>query len=193
MTEYKKVNHQLPPEIAIAVAELEATLPTAEWKKLRNAYSTTLRRAGWTLQSVADLFDQSRERVRQVVEMTDVPTAEALTKLYGLTVPPLPLKPVKEAKVYVEPSPETLARLIELQPLARKVRSSSPNFRAEAEEYARLLNYSHKTEGVTLYRLAKRLEITHGAIRGRLVRYGYLTTTSTNKVYQVVLEKNRVR
>jgi hypothetical protein len=194
MTQFKKNNHQLPTEVATDVAKLHATLPTAEWKEIRNAYATTLRNHGWTLQSVAELFHWSRERVRQVAKITDASTAEELTKSYGLTIPELPLKPVKPSPVYIEPSPETLARLLELQPLARKVRSNSPKFRAEAEEYTRLLNYSHTTEGVTLYRLGKRLGTTHGAIRFRLARYGYLKPSNgTSKVYHPILEKNRVR
>lgn len=194
MTKYIKVNHELPAEVRTAVANLEATLSRADWKAVRNAYATTLRSAGWTLQSVADLFGWSRERVRQVAKVTGTNTAETLTKHYELPVPELPLKPVKAPAVYIEPSPETLARLLELQPLARKVRSHSTKFREEAEEYTSLLNYSHKEEGVTLYRLAKRLGITHGAIRFRLARYGYLKPANgTSKVYQPILEKNRVR
>lgn len=193
MTEITKINHRLPAETGVALAELHKSLNAVEWKQLRVAYSAVLRQRGWTLQSIADLFDWSRERVRQIVNIADVLTAEALVKSYGLDVPQVPLKPVKEFATYTEPSPETLTRLLELQPLAKKVRSNSPKFREEAEEYSRLLNYSRTTEGVSLYRLAKRLGITHGAVRGRLVRYGYLTTTSTNKVYTAVLDKNRVR
>jgi hypothetical protein len=95
---------------------------------------------------------------------------------------------------YIEPSAETLARLLELKPMAMSVRSNSPKFRAEAEEYTRLLDHAHRVEGVTLYRLAKRLGVTHGAIRFRLARYGYkLPKNASSKVYQPILEQNRVR
>jgi hypothetical protein len=93
---------------------------------------------------------------------------------------------------YIEPTPETLARLLELQPNAQKVRFNSTKFRKEAEEYTALINHAHTIERVTLYRLAKRLGVTHGALRFRLARYGYKEPpTATSRAYQVVLEKNR--
>jgi hypothetical protein len=95
--------------------------------------------------------------------------------------------------VYIEPSPETLKRLLELQPYAQQVRSSGKKYRAEAEEYTSLLNHAHTVEGVTLYRLAKRLGVTHGALRFRLVRYGYKkTVTATSKVYNPIIKENRI-
>ena len=93
-----------------------------------------------------------------------------------------------------EPEPETLARLLELQPLAQLVRSHSPKYRAEAEEYAALVWKAHKEQKVTLYRLAKCLGVTHGALRFRLVRYGYMTPAKGGKSrsYQRIMDKNRV-
>jgi hypothetical protein len=74
------------------------------------------------------------------------------------------------------------------------VRSNGTKYRKEAEEYTRLLNQAHVEEGVTLYRLAKRLGVTHGALRFRLVRYGYKTpVNATSKVYTPILEKNRIK
>jgi hypothetical protein len=190
--EYKKINHELPSEIATRLAELKATLTVAEWKELRASYASALRGVGWTLQSVADLFGWSRERVRQVYEFTDKALAEAVVTRYGLSVPELPMKPLKPKPVYVEPSPETLTRLLELKPMAMAVRSFSSEFREEAEEYTALLNHAHTVEGVTLYRLAKRLGVTHGALRFRLARYGYKPPiNASSKVYKPVLMKNR--
>jgi hypothetical protein len=73
------------------------------------------------------------------------------------------------------------------------VRSNGKAYREEAEEYTKLLNYAHTVEGVTLYRLAKRLGVTHGALRFRLVRYGYKKpVTATSKVYNPILKENRI-
>jgi glycine/D-amino acid oxidase-like deaminating enzyme len=194
MSEYIKINHTLPDEVRSRIAELKATLSPADWKAVRSAYATTLRRAGWTLQSISELFDWTRERVRQVASNTGEITARTLVEHYGLPVPELPKKPVRVPPTYVEPSAETLARLLELKPMAMAVRSNSPAFRVEAEEYTRLLDHAHRVEGVTLYRLAKRLGVTHGAIRFRLARYGYkLPKNASSKVYQPILDKNRVR
>jgi hypothetical protein len=194
MAERQKINHRLPAEVYDAVTKLEASLPASEWKDLRKTYAVLLRDAGWTLQSVADLFGWSRERVRQVSSARTTATAMALAEKYALDIPTPPLKPEPTPRQYVEPSPETLARLLELKPMAMAVRSHSPAFRAEAEEYTRLLNHAHAVEGVTLYRLAKRVGVTHGAIRFRLARYGYkLPKNASSKVYKPILDKNRVR
>jgi hypothetical protein len=81
---------------------------------------------------------------------------------------------------------------LELQPLAQKVRGSGSAYRKEAEEYTALINHAHMVEGVTLYRLAKRLGVTHGALRFRLVRYGYITPkTGVSGVYKPVAMANR--
>jgi hypothetical protein len=73
------------------------------------------------------------------------------------------------------------------------VRSNGKKYREEAEEYTKLLNHAHTVEGVTLYRLAKRLGVTHGALRFRLVRYGYKKpVTATSKVYTPILKENRL-
>lgn len=194
MAERQKINHRLPAEIFTAVESLSRTLPASEWKDLRKTYAVLLRAEGWTLQSIAELLGWTRERVRQVASSRSVEVAQALAEKYGLVVPTPPNKPERPRREFVEPSPEVLARLLELQPVARLVRSHSPNYRAEGEEYTRLLNHAHAVEGVTLYRLAKRLGVTHGAIRFRLARYGYKRpVNASSKVYQPILDKNRVR
>ena len=109
-------------------------------------------------------------------------------------IPEPPIKLEKPKPVYIEPSPETLERLLQLQPYAQQVRSNGKKYRAEAEEYTALLNHAHVVEGVTLYRLAKRLGVTHGALRFRLVRYGYKQPiTATSKVYNPIVQENRLK
>lgn len=164
--------------------------------ELRAAYIKALRMKNWTLQSIADALGLSRERIRQVEN-----TAKPSYILHVLGLPgefPIPELPtitveVADAPVYVEPKPETLARLLELQPFAQKVRYDHKQYRAEAEEYTALLWHAHSVEGVPIYRIAKRLGITHGAVRFRLVRYGYMVTPAgKSKSYHPVKTKNRI-
>ena len=188
-SEYVKVNHQLPPEVCEAFVRIGTDILQ------RNAYIRVLRDSHWSLQSIADAAGgMTRERVRQIVEgsYAGSDTASAISGTLSLPTPTPPLKAVKEPKVYAEPSAETLARLLELQPLAQQVRSHSPRYRQEAEEYTALLNQVYTVEGVSLYRLAKRLGVTHGSLRFRMARYGYLTShNSKSSCYRPILEKNR--
>jgi hypothetical protein len=179
-TPYIKKHQVLPTNVKEAFDSILNT-------ETRDAYIRALREADWTLESIAAATDLTRERVRQI----SLSAAPAELPEY-LSVPTPPLKPERPKPVYVEPSPETLARLLELQPFAQQVRSNGTKYRAEAEEYTALLNHAHTVEGVTLYRLAKRLGVTHGALRFRLVRYGYKTPiNATSKVYTPILAENR--
>jgi predicted transcriptional regulator len=177
MSEFKKRNIQLSDKM---VERLMGASP-----ELRDDLIKALRRVGWTYASIADPLGLSRERVRQISALRGSAT-------YGEMVPLPPYKPVKAKREFVEPKAETLERLLELQPKAQKVRSTSSRYRQEAEEYTALLNKAHVEEGVSVYRLAKRLGITHSAIRFRLARYGYKPspTGSTSRVYQPL--KHRV-
>jgi len=182
MTEFKKTNHVLPNSVVVNFEAIGTDTKT------RDLYIWELRAAQWTHQSIAVAARVTRERVRQIVESTPISAANPT----GYEVPEPPRKPEKAPVTYVEPSPETLARLLELKPLAEQVRSNSPRYRAEAEEYTRLIFKAHTEEGVTLYRLAKRLGVTHGALRFRLVRYGYKNPVSGNsKVYTPINPENR--
>lgn len=194
MTEYQKIRHTLPAELRTQVAELWTTLSRKDFAEMKKGFAYALRKEGWTLQSIADLYGVSREMVRLMTTKANDALAEDVLSRYALAVPSLPEKEsrVTEKRVYIEPSPETLARLLELQPKAQAVRSFSKAFRVEAEEYTALLNHAHTVEGVTLYRLAKRLGVTHGALRFRLARYGYKPPVNgSSRVYQAVLDKNR--
>jgi len=180
-TTIKKRLVSLPPEVSNAFAGL--TDP-----EQRDDYIRALRNQGWTLESIAKVCGVSRERIRQIAK-----TQATETLNQSIPLPTPPLKEIKAKPVYVEPSPETLARLLELKPLAQQVRSSASRYRAEAEEYTRLLAHAHFTEGVTLYRLAKRLNVTHPAIRFRLARYGYKPSANgKSKVYEPIKTENRI-
>lgn len=185
-----KINHSLPQEVVDKFATLSSDTSA------RNAYMKALRDNQWSLQSIADAVINSgtgsfsRERVRQIVEAEK--TSKSPVSVASFPLPTPPLKPVKEPRVFIEPTPETLKRLLELQPYAQQVRSHSTKYRQEAEEYTALLNYAHTVEGVSIFRLAKRLNVTHGALRFRLARYGYLKGFSSDSTcYKPILTKNR--
>lgn len=188
----EKINQKqdltLPAEVVVALH-----LFPKDQLHLRDAYIYVLRMKGWTLESVGQALDLTRERIRQLESKANpLDCAEILSNPGSYPVPDVPTRVVEEEiTVYVEPSPETLARLLELKPIAEKVRSFSPAGREAAEEYTRLLNYARTVEGVPLYRLAKRLGVTHGALQFRLVRYGYLPTNGKSRSYQKIIDKNR--
>ena len=155
----------------------------------RNSYIKALNNAGWTLTSIGKATGVSRERVRQIIGET---TTEDYTGSFDVPTPPQ--HEVKEKRVFVEPSEAVLARLLELQPYAQQVRSNVSRYRAEAEEYTKLLDYAHRVEGVPVYRLAKRLGVTHAAVRFRLARYGYKPSVNgKSRVYRPIEEKNRAK
>lgn len=182
-SEYVTKNQKIPAEVANFFKGSIAN-------EIRDQLIRDLCENHWTYESVSGACGITRERVRQI----------CLTEPSGgriplpITIPHPPLRPERAKPVYIEPAPETLRRLLELQPYAQQVRSHGKKYREEAEEYTKLLDYAHTVEGVTLYRLAKRLGVTHGALRFRLVRYGYKKpVTATSKVYTPIAEKNRLK
>ena len=184
MTEYRKTQLTLPREVGTAFAGMTDDQTT------RDLYIATLRRLGWTLQSISEVTGVTRERVRQI----DAGAPETLPALAAdIPTPAPPLKPVATPRVYVEPDPVKLARLMELQPEARSNRSNTEKYREAAEEYSALIWEIHDQDGVPLYRLAKRLGVTHGALRFRLARYGYkLPQNGVSKVYTRIDPAHRV-
>jgi len=154
--------------------------------KKRNQYIVALRNAGWTDSAIANAVNLSRERVRQLAQQTlDEPTL-----ISDLPIPTPPRKQ-KFSKVYPELPKEMLDRLLELKPLAQQVRGHGKQYRAEADEYTYLLNEAITTHNMSVYRLAKLIGVTIGAIQFRLTRYGYRTSTGKSKCFQPILEKNR--
>lgn len=155
----------------------------------RDDYIRALHKAGWTQTSIASVINLSRERVRQICS---APEAEHETEA-TFYVPTPPVHEPKPKRVPVEPTPETLERLKELQPYAQQVRANAKRYRAEAEEYTRLVDKASREEGVTLYHLAKLLGVTHSALRFRLVRYGYVTpsTEVRSRAYTPIKSENR--
>lgn len=166
--------------------------PAKSDKEIRNELVCRLYELGWTFEAISHCSEVTRERIRQIVKLGEGNRHENIE--FPFELPDPPRKPEKKKREFVEPRPETLKRLLELQPYAQQVRSNGQKYREEAEEYTRLLNHAHTVEGVTLYRLAKRLGVTHGALRFRLVRYGYKKpVTATSKVYAPIKAKNRLQ
>ncbi len=186
---YIKKNQTLPQEIRAAF-ELNPNGP------IRDLLIHELAEANWTYEAISNASGLTRERVRQIAKAkgSSLPTDPDAKKLLGVEIPEPPVKPERPKPTYIEPHPDTLRRLLELQPYAQQVRANGQKYREEAEEYTALLNHAHQNEGVTLYRLAKRLGITHGAIRFRLARYGYIQPKSgKSKVYNPIVSDNRIK
>jgi hypothetical protein len=180
---YIKKNQRLPKEIELAFSALSGAQRDALIKELVDAQ--------WTYEAIANASGLTRERVRQIANAIEELAKEFDFNL-DIEIPEPPLKPERPKPEYIEPHPDTLKRLLELQPYAQQVRSNGKKYREEAEEYTKLLNHAHTVEGVTLYRLAKRLGVTHGALRFRLVRYGYKKpVTAKSKVYEPIIRENR--
>jgi hypothetical protein len=124
----------------------------------------------------------------------DLPNYIVALRTQGWTLDSIaePLKLSRERIRQLAAKVHNIQRMLELQPLVQQVRANRTAHRTEAEEYTRLLNFEHEKRGVSLYRMAQELGVTHGALRFRLVRYGYKETNSTSRVYKKVLDKNRV-
>jgi hypothetical protein len=186
----QKTMLELPAEVDFVFADARTT------PEIRNGYIARLRAVGWTLQSISDSSGLTRERVRQIVK-----EGPDLAPAYGLTVPVPPAKAIREPREYVEPDPAKLARLLVLQPLARKSRGTGSKYQAEGDEYTALVADVHLNDGVPLYRLSKRLSeqpeaygtVSHGALRFRLARYRYKLPASDTaaKVYTPLADPTR--
>ena len=179
-TKIKKANQKLPSN----VKSMFDSLSSAD----RDNLIRSLNLSGWTQSSIARSVDLTRERVRQICMTPMDETAKT-----NFSFPNPPIHESKPKREFIEPNPEALARLLELQPLAQQVRSNAMRFRNEAEEYTALVAKLHNEDGVTLYRLALRLGVTHSALRFRLARYGYKTSDKgASKVYTPINPKNRI-
>lgn len=181
----KKKKQEIPHDVSLAFIDLK----TSNSKNLRNIYIAKLGSLGWTHTAIANASDMTRERIRQIVYKNnhDFSVVEHL---------PLPIAPlwVSEAivnpKKVIVPDAEVLKRLKELQIYAKKVRSFSPKYREEAEEYTKLIANCLES-GVTIYKLSRLLDVTHGALMFRLVRYGYKESSGKSKSYKKIIAKNR--
>lgn len=173
-TRVPKSDLTLPKE----VSDILAGLPLAE----RKAYASELRKVGWTLQSLATPLNLTRESIRLYTLIEH--TGEVLAKITHLPIVKPPVVEVFVERVKrVKPDPQVIAQLKELQPKAFLVRGKGKNNREEAELYTRLIHELIES-GVSGYRIAKELGVTHSALAFRLVRYGYTTSNGKSRSYR---------
>ena len=173
-TRVPKSDLTLPKE----VSDILAGLPLAE----RKAYASELRKVGWTLQSLATPLNLTRESIRLYTLIEH--TGEVLAKISHLPIVKPPVVEVFVERVKrVKPDPQVIAQLKELQPKAFLVRGKGKNNREEAELYTRLIHELMES-GVSGYRIAKELGVTHSALAFRLVRYGYTTSNGKSRSYR---------
>jgi predicted transcriptional regulator len=165
----KKSQLQLPTD----TAELLKTLSMTD----RKAYVKRLCLAGWTYQSVADVFKVSRQAIEQYLKKSE-PSEYA----DSLPIPEVPSDPIYQVKRQ-EVTDDVLLQLKELHDKAKLVRGKSKKYRHEAELFTKLA-WEQTQQGVSVYSLAKSLGVTHSALLFRFVRYGYTTTESKSKVFR---------
>jgi predicted transcriptional regulator len=165
----KKSQLQLPTE----TADLLKTLSMID----RKAYVKRLCLAGWTYQSIADVFKVSRQAIEQYLK-----SAESNEYVNGLSIPEIPSDPIYRVK-RVEVDDDVLLELKELHSKAKLVRGKGKKYRHEAELFTKLA-WEQTQQGVSVYSLAKSLGVTHGALLFRFVRYGYTTSESQSKVFR---------
>jgi|APGre2960657373_1045057.scaffolds.fasta_scaffold00100_26 hypothetical protein len=192
-----KSGQVLPPEVYEAFEKDFGLKTDKSTGRMRSAYIWKLKDLGWTASAISRAMGVTRERVRQLGQTR--PEDNWLD--YVLTHFPLPPAPVYAEfhgrKKYVrdtpQPSDRVRKRLLELQPYAEMIRGHGPRYRAEAEEYVRLLDYAVKVEKVQIATLAKLLGVTHAAVANRMIRYGFKKTTGKSRALQTVLRKNRAK
>jgi len=165
----KKSQLQLPTD----TADLLKTLSMTD----RKAYVKRLCLAGWTYQSVADVFKVSRQAIEQYLKKSE-PSEYA----DSLPIPEVPSDPIYKVQRQ-EVDSVVLLELKELHAKARLVRGKGKKYRHEAELFTKLA-WEQTQQGVSVYSLAKSLGVTHGALLFRFVRYGYATSDSQSKVFR---------
>ena len=165
----RKSQLQLPTD----TAELLKTLSMTD----RKAYVKRLCLAGWTYQSIADVFKVSRQAIEQYLKK-----AEPSEYADSLPIPEVPSDPIYQVKRQ-EVNSVVLLELKELHAKAKLVRGKGKKYRHEAELFTKLA-WEQTQQGVSVYSLAKSLGVTHGALLFRFVRYGYATSESHSKVFR---------
>ncbi|CAB4166992.1 hypothetical protein UFOVP964_91 [uncultured Caudovirales phage] len=180
-TRRSKSGLTLPKEVAEALVGLPL--------KERKAYANMLSKAGWTLQSIATPLNITRESIR-LYTLADH-SGEVLAKVNHLPVPETPtIEVYKEMVKRVKPDPQVIAQLKELQPRATSIRGKTKKYREEAELYTKLI-YELMESGVSGYRIAKELGVTHSALAFRLVRYGYTTSKGKSRSYRPLTHRHK--
>jgi len=159
----------------------------------RIAYCRALRAEGWGYQSMATPLGISRERVRQMITW-DISHGPQYRKapVSSLPVPELPRVISTQEVVEIKKLPEDILKVLkDLQEKSALVCSYSKKYRAEAEEYASLLNNLITKQGYSAYGLAKQIGVNPGGINSKLVRYGYKQSLGKCKSFRKIIYSNR--
>jgi len=160
----QRTRHTLPKE----VADILRTLPIK----------------GWTLQSIADVLNVTREAIRLYAKAQSNNESEVRKAIADFPVPPIPTRTVNREVIKRVPiTDDELVTLKELYSKAKLVRGKGKNYRKEAEDFTKLA-YAQIEKGVTTYALAKALGITNSALQFRFTRYGYKVANGKSKVYR---------
>lgn len=168
-----KVAQELPGWTASKLRSLYCDAVAAGWHSdsnaLLNGYILALRQAGWKLAAIGAALEVTREAVRlREAQATHV------TRRFGVPSPPRKLEPIKAVKPSI--STADVAKMRALFVGARKVNGATPldhPSRQDSIDLSELMAEIHLS-GVSIYRIAKTLGVSHLAVRARLARHGYL-------------------
>jgi hypothetical protein len=165
---------ELPAALAFKLSDLRLAERQTRDREPLDLFMAALRRAGWTLDSIADELDLTRERVRQrtarVPEDTELPAVPA--------VPQKREKPREARRPRIRP--EAAALMYELAragTLARAAARPTPaniEARAASRQLTRMMCELH-SQGITPTAIANASGLTHNAVRIRLGRAGRIT------------------
>lgn len=126
---------------------------------------------GWTYTALAQSLGLTRERVRQLAN-------GATGHANGVDIPPPPNKPDPQPPAPPPPalSKDEVDHLRRMWEKVRTVNGATPvgdPRRELSKQFAAELAAAHN-RGVSVYMIARQLGVSHGAIRFRLGRHGYL-------------------
>lgn len=178
MGEIIRHNQRLPAEFAASLRALAAEVGhggrggKTDGSVRLDAALMAARLQGWTLQALADAIGVTREAIRQRAERgrarADIPTVPMPPR----RPTPMP-QPPKKNRLLIRP--EVADRLREMHAIARTVNGGTAEDdprRAVSVEFTKWL-HELVEQGVTIYRIAEELGVTHLAVRARLARHGY--------------------
>lgn len=154
------------------------------------AYMKRLVEAGWTYQSIAEIYGVTRQAIDISIKREYKKPAlvqaweQAKENSLALPMPELPSKPIYKSQ-RVEANAEAVAELKRLHDIAKQVRGKGQKHRAEADQFTRLA-WELTQQGISIYSLAKSLGITTSALTFRFVRYGYKTSNGKSKAYVAI-------
>ncbi|HEX5996271.1 MAG TPA: hypothetical protein VFY84_14110 [Jiangellales bacterium] len=176
MSEILKVRQIVPDDFAATLRAM-----WADGDRRLNALLHSANRNGWTLTALGNALGMTREAVRKRILCAE---PFASTDLPEFPLPPRKPTPAPRVRPALLVPPEIIAQLREMWEIARTVNGSAPSDdprRRVSERFTAQLA-ALVDQGVTVYRLAKDLGITHGAIRFRLARHGYRTPVAAVEI-----------